>query len=422
MSEIGPATAPGVPSYQLDRARLDEEIHRRAVAAGVEAARPAEVVDLDLGWPESRVTLERGGERRAVRARWVVDATGRTAIIARRLRLMERLTEHQTAAMWARWEGVTDLDGLAGEGAGELPPIAARRRLATNHFCGYGWWCWMIPLAGGQTSIGLVWDKRHFTPPAADSRLDSYRSFLAGRPGLSELLEGARVDEEDFRTYGNLAYRSRRYAEPGWALVGDAAAFIDPYYSPGLDHAAISIVATARLLARELGGELEGERLEAAVASHNRDFERSFSRWYRALYQDKYELLGDAELTTAAFLLETSLYYLGVVDPVYSDDDSLAIPVLGDPGRGADLAYGVLRTINRRLVDLARFRRRVGTYGRRNAGWRFYPAPFGLRRRVGAQILAGLKLWGRAELERLRHRIVEGSLDLSRPVGEPPRA
>ena len=48
---------------------------------------------------------------------------------------------------------------------------------------------------------------------------------------------------------------------PGWALVGDAAAFLDPYYSPGLDHAAFSVEASVALVIADAGGDNEGDLL-----------------------------------------------------------------------------------------------------------------------------------------------------------------
>ena len=79
-----------------------------------------------------------------------------------------------------------------------LPPISAARRLGTNHFCGYGWWCWVIPLAGGETSIGVVYNKDLFELGGPGSAIENYRAFLEGQPGLRELIRGARLNEDDF--------------------------------------------------------------------------------------------------------------------------------------------------------------------------------------------------------------------------------
>lgn len=415
MTEVGPMEVPRLPAYQLDRAIMDEKLLDLARQEGVEVLRPAKLLEADLGWPESRVTVEDGQPRRLT-ARWVLDASGRHAFLARRLRLLERTEAHPTAAAWGRWTGVKDLDGPAILGNDPrrpaLPPIPAARRLATNHFCGYGWWCWMIPLAGGATSVGVVWDKRLFRLPTDGSLMERYRTFLATEPGLRELLEGARLDEEDFRSYAHLPYCSRRYMDKGWALLGDAAAFLDPYYSPGLDHASISTYATARVVEDDLAGRLDGDAaLEEVVADHNQRFLRSYRRWLDALYVDKYELFGDAELTGAAFMLDTAMYYIGVVTPIHDDMEMLRQPLFGQPIPQATAAYRFMRFYHRRLVSLARARRRLGTYGRRNAGWRrlVHTASLGFAGGRGL-FWSGAKIWLRAELETLRDRIRAGDI------------
>jgi flavin-dependent dehydrogenase len=421
VSEFGPWEAPGLASFQLDRSKLDEYLLAQSAHEGAEVARPAKVVDIDLRWPRNTLTLEDcdsdgkpAGERRTVTARWVIDATGRHAFLARRQRLLSRVEEHPTAAIWGRWKGVANLDDP------ELLPDAqldtgregriARRRLATNHFTGYGWWCWVIPLAGGETSIGLVYNKELFSLPGERSEplVERFRRFVTTRPGLADLLKDAELDEDDWLTYQHLPYRTSRYMDCGWALVGDAASFIDPYYSPGLDHASISLYASIQVIAQELEGAFAAEgRLEAEVAEHNERFLRSYDRWLEALYLGKYEMMGDVKMVGCAFLVETALYYIGVVEMMYKDVEATGHPVFGLPVLQATLAFRGMRFFNRRMNTLARIRRRVGLYGRYNRGWRQLVGAFGLGKPCRRLLLQGIGIYLSLEWEtfwgRLRH-------------------
>lgn len=423
MSEVGAIDTPRLASFQLDRALLDEHILSTAVQAGVHLARPAKVQDMALGWPVSRVCFEEAGTRREVSTRWLIDASGRQSFIARRLKLHEEVPSHPTAAVWARWDKVADLDGVGILGpdprAPRLRPVQSSRRLATNHFCGYGWWCWVIPLGGGQTSIGLVYNKELFQLPGSGKPRERFRDFVTCQPGLRELLAGAQMDEDDFFALGHLPYRSRQYMERGWALVGDAAAFIDPYYSPGLDHVAMSVYASARLIEDELAGRLDEAALTRRVAAHNTKFLLSYDRWLKSLYEGKYELMGDAELIRCAYLVETSLYFLNVVSPVERDIEELQRPVLGEPVPQTQVAYTLIRFFNRRLLRLARFRRQAGTYGRRNSGWRPYGRAFELRHRAFRTLAQGLSSWLKLELEYLGYRLRKGRIETSQPVSLP---
>jgi len=409
MTEVGPAEVPRLPSFLLDRGVLDEHLLATAAAEGAEVLRPARVTSLELGWPESRAEIETAdGTVRTVAARWVIDASGRHAFLARRLRLHRRIEEHPTAALWGRWSGVRDLDGTAVLGpdprSPRLPPVAPVRRLATNHFCGDGWWCWFIALKSGQTSIGVVYNKELVELPG-DTPEERYRRFLEGRPGIRELLADAHLEEGDFHAYSHLPYRSERYADRGWAMVGDAASFMDPYYSPGLDHAGISVFATARLIEDDLEGRLDDAGLEAAVERHNQVFDRSYRKWLEALYLGKYELMGDAELLTAAYLVETALYYMGIVTTKYRDLEHLRYPPYGEGIWQESVVFRLMRGFTGRLRTLARRRRDLGIYGRRNSGWRLLGRAPGLGRHALPMLLSGLRVYLRAERETFAARL-----------------
>ena len=421
MTEVGPAEMPALPSFQLDRPTIDTHLLELVEAEGAEVLRPAKVKAVDFAWPCSRVTLEQGSEPREVTTRWVIDASGRQAFLARKLGLYQRVEGHPTAAVWGRWSGAADLDDIQLSGADArsplLPPIVASRRLATNHFCGYGWWCWVIPLANGNTSIGVVYNKELFELPAGKTVKEQYERFVRSRPGLRQLVAEAGLDD-DFMALRHLPYRSEKYMDLGWALVGDSASFIDPYYSPGLDHAAISIYSTLELLERDLGeSPIDEGELKQEIARHNKDFEVSYHQWLGALYDGKYEILGDAELTRCAFLMDTGLYYAAVVSSIERDLGSLTNPMFGNipPSK---VAYRSMRWFNQRLLKLARFRRRAGTYGRANVGRRhlskaFKTGPAAAVRPIGTALV----IWLKIELERMLYGLRHGKVDVSSPVG-----
>ena len=416
LTEMGPASLPEVPSFQLDRAKLDEEILRRAVLEGCELLRPARVIDVvpaeTLG-QETQLTLEVGGDERHLRTRWVVDATGRHGFLARKLGVREKLSEHPTSAHWARWRGVQDLDGFGmtdpiGMDPGRLPPIACSRRLGTNHFLGQGFWTWVIPLSDGATSIGLVHDERHFNLPGSGSLRPRFEDFVRGAHGLCDLVQGAKMDQEDFHTYRHLPYCASHYMGPGWALVGDAAAFLDPLYSPGLDHCSFSVYSTARLIQEALSHALAGPTLQGAIDHHNAAFKRSYERQYRGLYRNKYEIMGDAELVSTAYNLDTSLYYLGVLRPTMRNLEEFRTPVLGSDAWQAAFAARLLRFFHERIVHHARVRQRLGIYGRRSAQWRNLEFGFHVGRGAYRPLVTGIRRLIGLELSTLMARLRRG--------------
>lgn len=397
-SETGGFIRSTVPSFQLRRDRLDEHLLATAVAEGAELWRPAKVRDVVLGEFDHRVTIEVNGETRVVECRWLLDATGRVNFLGRRLNLIERNDEHPTAAIWCRWKNVRHIDDLAVR-LGIATGNVGSRRLGTNHYAGYGYWIWVIPLGNGETSIGVVFDKRLVGLHHSKDRAADFIAFLNGIPALAELLEGAQPRLDDLRFYSHLAYASKQYMGPGWALLGDAAAFLDPYYSPGLDHASFTVEATVAIVKRQS----MGEDVTAAIAEHNETFVRSYWRFFRAVYKDMYYYMGEADLLSASMLIDTAQYYIFVVIPAYRVMKKFHwMPVLGP--KPAFLSYHLMRVYNGRFKAIAEARRAAGVAGALNDGRRI-SVYFNLDFAPVRMVLRGLKLWMKAEAGALRLRL-----------------
>jgi flavin-dependent dehydrogenase len=408
-SETGGFIRSVVPAFQLRRDALDEHLLATAVVEGAELLRPAKVRDVTIGDFDHRLTVEIGDEVREIECRWVVDATGRVNFLGRRLNLIDRNDEHPTAAIWCRWKNVHHIDdlavrlGIAGSNVGS-------RRLGTNHYTGYGYWIWVIPLGNGETSIGVVFDKRLVDLHHSKNRAEDFVGFLRNIPSLAELLDGAEPRLDDLRFYSSLAYATKQYMGKGWALVGDAAAFLDPYYSPGLDHASFSVDATFNIIKKDV----MGEDLTAAIAEHNEIFLRSYWRFFRAIYKDKYFYMGEGDLLSAAMLIDTAQYYIFVVIPAYKFMKKFHwMPVLGP--KPAFISYHLMRIYNRRFKAIAEARRAAGVGGMYNDGRRI-KAYFNLGLAPLHMVIRGLKLWVRAELGVLRLKLRRAPKATASPV------
>jgi flavin-dependent dehydrogenase len=401
-SETGPTQLARTPSFQLDRARLDERLIAVAREEGSEVWRPATVKSWTLGegaGPNTLTIQKADGTTATVTSRWLVDATGRQAMLARKRGGVTPIDSHPTAAIWVRYRNVPDMDGVAIAGTDPTDPwaraVLAARRLATNHFTGWGYWIWFIPLAGGETSVGLVWDKRLLDPPGRQP-LERLTSFLQTNPLTRQLVEGATPIESDCRYYAHLPYFVDKFIGPGWAQVGDAGGFLDPFYSPGLDQMSFSVWTRTRLILKELGGATAAE-MEKEYADHNRRYDRYFKYFYDSIYRDKYYVMGDYDTMTVAFLLDTALYYFAAVMPIYRwSHERLGVPPFFQDG--AEIGYYPIRFYNRRLVKIAQRKKALGIYGNHNAGVRPKFVGFSVRSAMWTMLFHGLLRWGKAEL------------------------
>lgn len=393
--EIGAFYQVRLPSFQVDREVLDEHVLGLAREAGVRVFRPAKVVSIELsGTGPAQLAIRDGAAERQLSARWVIDATGRAALLARRLGLLRSLPEHPTNAIWARFRNVKDWDGY--DMLSRFPNYAracqVSRASATNHLTGYGWWCWIIPLRGGDYSAGLVYDSRLYNPPEGDRLGDRLKAHLLTHPVGREIFMDADTIEGDVKAYSMLPYYAERIAGPGWQLVGDAASFMDPLYSQGLDYCSWTVSAAVDRIVRESRGET------CDLKDLNTRFSRSYRGWFEALYKDKYHYLGDKELMTAAFLMDLGLFFLGPVRNVIRCPRSGFTEFPFEGSLDAAIVRNIMAFYNRRLVHIAQKRRAAGVYGSMNLDSRTLLKGFEPNRRAWKLILQGVRTWLCAEL------------------------
>lgn len=421
-SEIGGGYLARVAAYQVDRSTLDEEVLRRAAELGAKVIRPASVQKVELmPGAEQTVIFRQNDATRIVRARWVVDASGVAALLSRQKGWFRSNTAHPTVAVWSRWRGVKDWDGW--ELANKFPAWSKAchgiRGTATNHFVGPGWWAWCIPLKGGDVSVGVVFDQRLVEWPEEGTPGERLKGFLLQHPAARDILQNAQWQEGDVHWRKQLPYFSTVYAGDGFSIVGDAGAFLDPFYSPGMDWVAFSVTRTVDLIL----AQQRGDDIQAAVARHNQDFTRSYQRWFEAVYLNKYEYLGDFDLMRLGFLLDLGFYYFGVVAQVYRRGlAALREPVLSiGPSYPA---FFLMRLYNRRLAAMGRCRRLRGTWGARNSGQRFMFGGYSFNRSSASSIVGALLGWAALEVKEgwrswFKKRSATGIESRTKPVVAP---
>lgn len=224
---------PGTPAhaYQVERARFDAALLGRARADGAEVREGEAVTAFDLEGDPGAASVTTA--RETLRARYVVDATGQGALLARRLRTFEPLRELGRAASFAHFTGVS-----AARWEAEVLPDANIKIFMLD-----GGWAWAIPLHGRTLSVGVVRARGRVSEGSLDE-------LVRGSPRLQALLQGA--ERGPTRLLGDWSFRNTRPHGPRWACVGDAACFIDPMFSTGVSLGMLDAVALADALAPAL--------------------------------------------------------------------------------------------------------------------------------------------------------------------------
>ncbi len=208
-------------AYQVRRSEFDHVLIRNAASCGATVIEGCRVKAVDFR-PEGGARLEvvhDDGATAAWDARFVVDASGRDTFLANRFRAKHRNPKHNSSALYAHFSG-------ARRGRGR------EEGNISIYWFEHGWF-WFIPLADGATSVGAVtWP--YYMKTRGGRPLDAFLlDTIALCPPLAERLAEARIVSPAEAT-GNFSYVSDRTHGPGYLLLGDAYAFIDPVFSSGV--------------------------------------------------------------------------------------------------------------------------------------------------------------------------------------------
>lgn len=302
-----------VGTHQLDRGRLENALGQKLAGDGISFRAGCAVQQVTLQPQEEyhRLRLladsqdaDSQEEQRDVDARWVVDATGRTSLLKRQLGLTKKV-EHEANAVWFRIKHRIDIGQWSDdpEWLGQIHD--GPRELSTNHLMGPGYWVWLIPLASGSMSIGIVTDARMHRFDEMN-RFDRAMAWLhEHEPQCAQMIELYRDQVQDFRVLRNYAYGCEQvFSDQRWCLAGESGVFLDPFYSPGMDLIAIGNGLITDLLTHAL----DGEDVEERAAIHNQIFLLLFDGWLK-IYDQQYGIMGSARIMLTKVVWDTAAYW-----------------------------------------------------------------------------------------------------------------
>jgi flavin-dependent dehydrogenase len=308
--EAGPTFFPHVPGYQLDRGRFENHLMDECLARGVTVHQDASIRDVavsnDAMAPHT-VTVQTADTRFSVTSRWVVDAAGRTGILRKRLNL-DKKTGHNANAAWFRIEDVIAVEEWHDDPDWQAHVPNAPRSLSTTHLMGEGYWVWLIRLAGGSTSVGIVADARYHPIDEINTferALDWLRRF---EPQCARAVEARQDKLQDFLTIKGFAHHATRvYSQHRWCLAGDAGPFTDPLFSPGSDFIGFGNSYITDLICRDFAGENLTRRTEL----YNRAYLSTYES-FLSLYENQYPIMGNAQVMAAKIVWDFAAYWSNI--------------------------------------------------------------------------------------------------------------
>jgi flavin-dependent dehydrogenase len=208
-------------AYQVWRQDFDQMLFENARESGADARQGHEVVEIDH--VDTRLThlgvRADNGRSYRIQAHYLVDASGRDTFLSAKKKLRRKNGEHQSAAIFGHFRGA---QARTGKDAGNISMYRFEHG-----------WMWMIPLPNGVMSVGAVC-RPDYLKQRKGRTVDFLMATLQKSPGLWTRVKDAELISDEVRATGNYSYDSTRMGGPGWVMVGDAFAFLDPVFSSGV--------------------------------------------------------------------------------------------------------------------------------------------------------------------------------------------
>lgn len=312
-TELGVSQGLSTGSWQLDRGRLENFLGGHVRENGVDFRDGAVVRTIDIATDGSphRVEFEHDGGTHAVESRWVVDASGRAGLLKRKFGLAEA-NGHDANAAWWRIDGRVDIGQWSDDPQWRARCTPPDRWRSTNHLCGPGYWFWLIPLASGSHSLGIVCDAAMHPLDTMNTHAKATAWLQKHQPQAAAALEASGAELQDFRFLRGFSHGCKQvYSAERWALTGEAGVFLDPFYSPGSDFIALSNTYICDLVDIDRdGGPLD------AYAPLYQQLYFAFYDNALSLYRGQYPIFGNALVMPLKIMWDYTFYW-SLLAPVF---------------------------------------------------------------------------------------------------------
>jgi flavin-dependent dehydrogenase len=267
-------------TFQVQRAAFDKLLADEAAKQGVEIRYEVRVAAVDVtstqsGRPRPRVRAQDAGREYEVEARFVLDASGFGRTLPKLLQLE---TPSAFPVRNAVFTHVADHAPADSFDRNKIQVVIHPRHRDV--------WYWLIPFPRGRCSLGCVARREFFDayPTDLDARL---QQVVAEEPFLARVLANAEWDTPARGLSGYAANVKSMYG-PGFALLGNAAEFLDPVFSSGVTIAMRSASMAAQVLDAQLRGAAVDwqSQFEVPLRKGVDTFRAYVRAWYDGRFQD----------------------------------------------------------------------------------------------------------------------------------------
>lgn len=231
-------------AYQVDRSEFDSLLLKHCRSLGADAREECKVTNIVFKNRAIRISYVNGNKQEnIVHAKYVIDASGLSAILGRQLGLHRSYEVNRNVALYGYWKAKwLPYDELGGD----ITPSDSSNILVINQD---NYWIWIIPLSADRASVGIVFGISDLQQLKVYGRHDFYMRKISNSVEASKVLMDAKyLEHEPLRLVQDWSQMCDSVCGPGFFLAGDAAAFVDPILSSGVTLATMFGIAAAKAI------------------------------------------------------------------------------------------------------------------------------------------------------------------------------
>ncbi|MEV4514457.1 tryptophan 7-halogenase [Dactylosporangium sp. NPDC049525] len=233
VTQCSVSEGPFGPESHLMRADIDKYLFEASVRYGATAREGVRVRAIDF--TDDGATVELDSDE-VFTADYVIDATGRTSVLADKFGLRDEPCRFKTDSrtIFTHMRGVVPYDAVE-ESSGQ-PNLWHQ---GTLHHLFDGGWLWVIPFDNHEASesdlvsVGLSLDTRRFPKQDGVTPEQEWAGFLSRYPAVARQFAGATSAFRWIST-GRTQFSSKRTVGDRWVLMSHAAGAIDALFSRGM--------------------------------------------------------------------------------------------------------------------------------------------------------------------------------------------
>ena len=222
-------------AWQVSRSSFDAILFEATKNFGVQTYQNTAVTNIEREHESiTKIHLSNG---EILEPDFVVDATGQTCLLGRNMGWYQTVEDLKSVAVYGYFEGAGGVEGILGRHVQLVVTVPEG-------------WIWFIPISETMTSIGLVTKSKNLTTKYTE---DDFLHILKNAPIPLENGQLVSVEGQSRILYArDWSYQCKRFVGENFLLVGDAACFVDPILSGGVDFAIRSAANAALAILQKL--------------------------------------------------------------------------------------------------------------------------------------------------------------------------